>query len=39
MTAGPSTADYLVAVGATRATVSAQVVAAFAEDIESLAPQ
>ncbi|NYI42691.1 SpoVK/Ycf46/Vps4 family AAA+-type ATPase [Demequina lutea] len=35
--AGPTTADYLEAVGATRATVSAEVVAEFAEDIESLA--
>jgi len=35
--AGPTTADYLEAVGATRATVSAKVVAEFAEDIESLA--
>jgi SpoVK/Ycf46/Vps4 family AAA+-type ATPase len=35
--AGRTTSDYLDAVGATRATVSAEVVAEFAEDIESLA--
>ncbi|MEA9984154.1 MULTISPECIES: ATP-binding protein [Subtercola] len=34
---GPSTADYLAAIGATRATVSAEVAQAFLEDIESIA--
>jgi len=34
---GPTTTDYLDAIGATRATVSAEVVAEFTEDIESLA--
>lgn len=35
--AGPTTADYLDAIAATRATVSAEVVAEFNEDIASLA--
>jgi len=35
--AGPTTADYLDAIGATRATVSAEIVAEFTEDIETLA--
>lgn len=35
--AGPTTADYLAAVSATRATVSDEVASQFAEDIETLA--
>ena len=35
--AGPSTDDFLAAVGGTRATVSAEIVAEFLEDIESIA--
>ncbi len=35
--AGPTTADYLEAIGATRATVAPEVVAEFEEDIESVA--
>jgi hypothetical protein len=35
--AGPTTDDYLAAIGSTRTTVSPQVAAEFLEDIERLA--